>query len=130
MSRLRLGRLANGVYGLHITMPGYHTSTADPNNSEQTSFYSEWTDMVQVHQAGVVSVAATVAQAVPITGLGYRAFYEIRKYGGGVFWDDSFDTNIVGVNSDIDATELRAHGLASGSYSAVYVIYRQPLAFQ
>lgn len=80
-SRILLGRLPSGAYGLQISEPGYDAS-ADPVDPTRLYFSSEWPDVMPIHAIGsavlnpALTVNSAIVQTINFAGLGYVPFVE------------------------------------------------------
>lgn len=112
-ARLRIGKQADGTYGMRSTLPGFDVRYDDASDVTKFSFNSEWTDIVRVHDYGYADAPAPVPSwPGPVPGaiddasnsfrftnnndwliphahsLGYVPFVEARVISGSTIYDD------------------------------------------
>lgn len=101
--RVVLGKYNDGVtIGLRVSLPGFDALTDSSVDPGKFSFDSEWTDIAQIHQVGLISRTTSIplpwsGGVVTIDGytttwsaLGYKPFIENRLYTSGTIYDDYF----------------------------------------
>lgn len=138
-----IGAYGNGQQGIKCSLPGFDVSVlADDDDSERRSFNSNWTNLVKMAQAGIVS-GRGVTHVIPHT-LGFRPFAEVRPYLSSAFriYDELvyFRTNTAGsstanlwqhalvISSRSDAlTVLVAQQTGQPANAAVYAIFREAI---
>lgn len=132
--RVAIGHLPDGSEGMWVSAPGVDVMTvSDPNDSNQLTFNSNWTDIAKVHQSGVAtSNASNPFLAWP--DLGYKPFLEIRGVVGGRVFDDLFTSNEIGIAPLVFSNGLRPlsrsyPGMAT-DFTYVYVAYKIPVPSQ
>lgn len=103
--RVVLGRYLNGTMGLKVSRPGFDALTDDDSDPNKFSFNSQWSNIVPVHQVGIVgpypyTVETTGSVEPPWVDVGHnlafipyieaRAFYPQNSFtsAGDVVYDD------------------------------------------
>ena len=137
--RARLGKQLDGSFGVRVSAAGADAAAVDPDSAFLT-FNSGWTDIVDLHQIGTLSYAASGLKAydaagtpsftgsgfgVLYTSLGYRPFVELRRFTtANVIYDDYWEsTQEAGANCGIWRDCFRASS-ASTSDKVFYVVYK------
>lgn len=141
--RTVLGRYNDGVtVGLRCSLPGFDGLTGDSNAPGQFSFDSEWTDIVQIHQAGIATNpggSGAVTATIPFVDPGYRPFVEVRwMSSSNVIYDDYFAppgaAALTGIGAQVNTNSIvlpTAQLLGGGpftsvAYNVLYIVYRIP----
>ncbi len=138
--RVRLGKQINGSFGVRVAQAGADAANVD-GDSAYLTFNSDWTDLVELHQIGTVSYAASGVKrydaggAVQFlhgygalyTSLGYRPFVEIRRYTtSNVIFDDYWEpAQTAGAVGEIFRDCFRAAS-PSSTDKIFYVVYKLP----
>jgi hypothetical protein len=140
-ARVAIGNLGGGKFGLRSTLPGYDVLT-EPENSANLSFDSNWTNLVSVRQAGVVSYPwIDQIGSVFFMDTGYAPIAEARYYSGNVVYDDflQFGDRNRGTTSRpsnyyqtklivrVYNNQLQIQGRFDVG-QALYVVYNRPIA--
>lgn len=86
--RIILGNLGGGVYGLKVSLPGFSVLTSDPDDPEQTSFYSQWTDVMSVLSIGYGSSNSNLPTDVAVPDPGFIPWIEARTISGTTVYDE------------------------------------------
>lgn len=155
--RVVLGKYLNGTMGLKVSRPGFDALTDDDSDPNKFSFNSQWTNIVPVHQVGIVGPnPVTFENSAPYSdwvnvahNLGYIPFIDARAFypqgyqtsAGDVIWDDyrvTTTTNAIETGnkgrSFSTFISLKQGGWISGGnpwyahyHRVMYVIYRYPV---
>lgn len=80
--------MGGGIIGLKVSRPPYDVVTCDPNDPLQTSFYSEWTDVVKVLDGGYASSNSNLPTDYAVTDPGYIPWMECRMANGSTVYDE------------------------------------------
>jgi hypothetical protein len=127
--RICIGALPDGTYGMWCSAPGVDVMTADPDDGNQLTFNSNWTDIAKVHQSGA-GVSNSSNQFVAWPDLGYKPFVEIRIREGGRVYDDTFTGYEIGIAPIIQTDRMqllsRAYPGMVTDFAFVYVVYKIP----
>lgn len=81
-SRIVIGALGGGDYGLKCSVPGVNARTADNSVPSNWSFHTGWGNTIRLAQAGFTALAFTpyaIQSAIVYHGLGFRPFVEARS---------------------------------------------------
>ena len=83
-SRLIIGNIGGGGFGLKCTVPGVDVLTADNNNPALFSFNSSWSNMIRIAASGYANITytsnTTYSSSSPIVhSLGFTPFIEVRS---------------------------------------------------
>lgn len=126
--RVNIGRYANGsTMGLRVALPGFSAFTA-PDDPNQISFDSEWSDLVKVHQVGIASFSPNFPGSVTVLfpNLGYNPFVEVRKMVGTTIYDDFYISTRAGIGMTI-STDRIVYASADPAFTFIYAVYRIPV---
>lgn len=137
--RVKLGDLGGGVYGLKVSRPGYNVATSDPDDPVQTSFYSQWTDIVNVLDAGYANCNTVGFADKAVTDPGYIPWMECRMASGSTVYDErtpftwgvgTSGTSLDGLGIVAQRGLIRVPGPTSGlpvNYTILYVLFNLPV---
>jgi hypothetical protein len=141
--RAIIGNIGGGVYGLKVSRPGYDVTTCDPDDPEQTSFYSEWTDVVKVLDGGYLINSSNLPSTKAVTDPGYIPWIECRKVDRGTntvydertpfTWGTTGTTSLDGLGVTSERGLITLPGTPSGSpvtYEILYVVFNVPVGTQ
>jgi hypothetical protein len=132
--RAIIGNISGSIYGLKVSRPGYDVVTCDPDDPAQTSFYSEWTDIVRAIDVGYASSNTTGYTDYAVTDPGYIPWMEARQVSGSTVYDERTPfTWGIGPGQTLDGLDIvarrgliRVGGPTSGlpvPYTILYVIF-------
>lgn len=92
-------------------------------DGNQTTFNSNWTDFLKVHQVGSGHITArTGTGEVLFPALPYKPFVEARAVVGNRVFDDTFSGSRVGIGVNIRTDRLIM--ATDATYDYVYVVYK------
>ena len=139
--RARLGKQIGGTFGVRVAVAGADAATVDPDSAYLT-FNSDWTDIVDLHQIGVLSYASSGVKTYDGAGnpsfnsgygtlyasLGYRPFVEVRRFTtSNVVYDDYWESaNTAGVGGSVIFRDCFRLPSASSTDKVLYVVYKLP----
>lgn len=141
--RVVIGKYNDGVnFGLRVSLPGFDALT-DDSNGGGFSFDSNWTDIANVIQTGIVSAVggggSFVSTSISFVNPGYKPFVEFRQLASGSTVRDDYalewaftgalasDNPHIGYGVNIGAGVINCTGFFIPD-QAVYVIYKIPTA--
>lgn len=146
--RVVLGQQNDGTMGLRVSKAGVDAFVGDGQDGGFT-FNSDWTDLTRIHLVGIgmeTLVSSFWRIRVDFTDLGYKPFFEARRFESGNIIRDDYWGYSAGGTSGVLAASGAYHNLTSNThleigfsnavgpspsgtgYKALYVIYRVPVA--
>jgi hypothetical protein len=140
--RAIIGNISGSIYGLKVSRPGYDVVTCDPDDPLQTSFYSEWSDVVKVLDGGYASSNSTLPTDYAVTDPGYIPWMECRQASGSTVYDERtpFTWGTAGGAQSLDGLGIigkrgivRVPGTPAGlpvPYTILYVLFNVPVPTQ
>lgn len=128
-SRVVIGALPGGGYGLKSSLPGFDVLSVTNDDSQKLSFSSNWTNVAHVHMTGVGSIGAGISNmTISYVSLGYIPFVEVRScnLSSGVVYDDMNVLIPIGSGSGDAGGRVTAMHANPISYSSAFIINRGP----
>lgn len=89
--RARIGKQGDGSVAIRISKPGVDLRNADPDDTDETIFNSDWENLLKTHQVGLISGLVKIAdrQTVVFPALNDIPFMEVRPVNGtSIVYDD------------------------------------------
>lgn len=139
--RAMIGNLGGGVFGLVCSRPGYDVTTVDRNDPIQTSFYSEWTDIVRAIDVGYATNSSNLPSTKAVTDPGFIPWIECRQASGSTVYDErtpftwgtTGTASLDGLGITSERGLITLPGTPSGSavsYQVLYVVFNVAVATQ
>lgn len=132
--RAIIGNMGGGIFGLKVSRPGYDVTTCDPDDPLQTSFYSQWTDVVKVLDGGYATNSSSLPSTKVVTDPGYIPWIECRQVSGSTVYDErtpftwgtTGTTSLDGLGITSERGVITLPGTPTGSpvsYTVLYVVF-------